>query len=511
MKLNIKNKILVALAISIAIFMILGCVKDLGNYDYKDQLNTAVVSNLDTIYSVQKNETLTITPKISFTEDPVGNMEDYKLEWVSIGRKGFLPSPEVFSEGPTLRYTIGNEPLGARLFALRVTDKKTGVFKDFPFTILVSSPFYEGWMVLSEIPGNNSRLDMMSFDPLTKKYTFLNDALKAANSALHLSGKPSFIKFFNLSGSAVPISNGSLDAILIGTSTLATYIGADTLDLGSRFDLQYHYADGINHAIGPDAKMGDPNNTSLWIYANNNVSNFEGSQYNGKYDILNKRLVNGTVVKFKPAPFVSHGNDKDLILFDEDASEFVWYTGFYNPCIKLENGTVFNNKVDKDLLFMRRVTYDGGNTFAILKDKGKSNIHLARFTPREQISMKELTGTLMDKADMFEISNEHGAIFYTVGSKLYQYDIGLSQNKLMVDYGNRKISYIKFNEFQDIFMTAEYRELTRKLIVCTYDENNLQSSGEMIFYTVPPAGGQITKDFAYTGFGKIKDFTYRVR
>ncbi len=511
MKTNINRTLIVALGPFIGLFVILGCVKDLGNYDYKDELNTAVVSNLDSLYLIEKHKTLTITPKLSFTQDPVGNMDDYKLEWMSLGRKGFLPSPEVFAEGPTLNFKVGDEALGGRLFALRVTDKKTGVFKDFPFTILVSSPFYEGWLILSEIEGNSSRLDMMSYNPLTKKFTFINDVLKAANSALQLSGKPSFIKYFYISSDAVPITNGSHDAIVVGTSTLATYLGADTLNLGSRYDLRYQYADGVNHAVGPDAKMGDANRYSLWIYSNGNVSNFETSRLGGKYDILNKRVVDGKTVMFKPSPFVSHGISKDLILFDEDASEFLWYTGFYNPCLKLDNGTVFNNKIDKDLLFMRRVSYDGGNTFAILKDKGKSNIHLARFTPREQISIKELTGTLMDKADMFEISNEHGAIFYTVGSKLYQYDIGLSQNKLMADYGSKKISYIKFNEFPDLFKSTEYTELMRKLIVCTYDENNLQSSGEMIFYTVPPAGGQITKDFAYTGFGKIKDFTYRVR
>ncbi|RQO74345.1 hypothetical protein DBR43_02815 [Pedobacter sp. KBW06] len=497
-----KGRKILLLALTIA-GMLYACKKDPGNYVYTN-VNEAIVSELDTFYSVNRGEVLTINPKIAFTKDQVGDTLNYKFSWLRIKRAGYNSGiPKVMDS--TINFNVRmNENLGVYDYAFRVTDKKSGVWKETPFKIFVTNKIFEGWYILSETAGRQGRLDMLSYKEGTKKYEFISDVLAASKSGLKLKGIPSFVTFFNTN--AVPIINGTQDALVVGTSEMATFLGVDTLEYKPAYDFSVFVQNRTNVAIGPGSKLeGRPLKVFLW--ANGNV-------YTQVYDPIYpvNKMSAGDVTPFKAAPFISGWNA--AILFNETSSEFVWYPGNgARSCQKIENETLFKNKTDKNLLFMKSVSYNGGETFAILKDKTGDKVYLARFTVGKQNYFAEITNTPIAQAEHFEVSEDFGYVFYTVGAKVYEYDFNLNLNKEMADYGSRKISLLKF-QYVNVgsrTINKRYLDITKRLCVCTYDEGNLNTSGTLDLYTIPPINGPLVKEESFSGMGKIVSLTYRSR
>jgi hypothetical protein len=246
-----KTRKLVLLVLTIT-SMLYACKKDPGNYVYTN-VNEAIVSELDTFYSVNQGEILKISPKVAFTKDQVGDTLNYKFSWLRIKRAGYNSGiPKVMDS--TLHFNVKmNENLGVYDYAFRVTDKKTGVWKETPFKIFVTNKTFEGWYILSEIAGKQSRLDMLSYKEGSKKYEFIPDVLAASKSTLKLKGAPSFVTFFNTN--AVPIINGTQDALVVGTTEMATFLGVDTLEYKPAYDFSVFVANKTNVAIGAGSKL----------------------------------------------------------------------------------------------------------------------------------------------------------------------------------------------------------------------------------------------------------------
>lgn len=121
----------------------------------------------------------------------------------------------------------------------------------------------------------------------------------------------------------------------------------------------------------------------------------------------------------------------------------------------------------------------------------------------------------MAQAEQFEVNNDFGYVFYNVGSKLYEYDFNLKLNKEMADYGSRKISLLKFQYVKvgdpKSNSYKRYVDITKRLVVCSYDDGNLNNSGAMDVYSIPPVNGQLIKEESFAGMGKIVSITYRFR
>jgi len=119
------------------------CSDDLGNYNYTTP-EAPVVSNLDTIYKVSVGDKLTITPKVSFS-----NNDDLSYEW-----KITIPAEmrEIYAEGPELNlyFTLKAERYEAR-FA--VVDNRTGMKYFYYFVISGQASFSEGITLLTSNAG----------------------------------------------------------------------------------------------------------------------------------------------------------------------------------------------------------------------------------------------------------------------------------------------------------------------------------------------------------------------
>jgi hypothetical protein len=158
--------------------------------------------------------------------------------------------------------------------------------------------------------------------------------------------------------------------------------------------------------------------------------------------------------------------------------------------------------------------FNGGDVFAILKG-GDGKIFLARFnlTTAIQTYYGEITGAEIGNADKFAVNPTYGYLFYSAGSKVYEYDMSLKSSKLMLDKGAEKISLLKYQKFVKGGSTRPYYESRKnQLMVCSYDPAlPAERNGKMELYTVPSLNGDLTLGESYSGFGKIVSVSYRER
>jgi hypothetical protein len=84
----------------------------------------------------------------------------------------------------------------------------------------------------------------------------------------------------------------------------------------------------------------------------------------------------------------------------------------------------------------------------------------------------------------------------------------------MQDYGNKKITILKFHAFQSNNYNTPatgYQKLRNKLIVATYDPAQPNTSGIVDLWTVPVLNAALQSFGSISGFGKIQSLTYRER
>ena len=137
-----------------------GCFRDLGNYDYTD-INEAVIgdSGFTAPYNIRINETLTITPDITFTLDPDGT-GDYTYEWVAVGQTLYRGERFTIGTGRDLDYVMKLNADNYILY-LKVMDNATGIVYSKDVELNVMSPYSTGWMMAGEA-GGKGQVDMMS-------------------------------------------------------------------------------------------------------------------------------------------------------------------------------------------------------------------------------------------------------------------------------------------------------------------------------------------------------------
>lgn len=168
---------------------------------------------------------------------------------------------------------------------------------------------------------------------------------------------------------------------------------------------------------------------------------------------------------------------------------------------------------------MEHVPYDGGEVFAVLKDKNSNKKFLARFKlDGKQVYYGEIKGDGIEQADMFAVHPELGYLFYASGSSIYQFDSTLGETFFMHDYQGREISAIKFQAFFhvravnfDNANTPMYNDYAKRLLVGSYVKGDAEKSGQFDLFEVPEINGRIKLKTSYTGLGKISKIAYRER
>lgn len=495
----------------VAMLTLGSCKKDLGNYDYNEINALTEVVNLPKEVVAIFGKTLALKPEIKFSQDPGFDETKYSFEWSYIGPNG-LGGSKVFILAKTRNLEMVTSLVAGTYTAYYVvTEKASGVRYRTAFTLKVSNEINEGWMLMCDV-NNQARVDMLSLNT-AGSFDVIKDLLASTGSELKLSGKP--VMIYNYSTGLLIGPDKISFGIYLGTDQTTTKIEPNTFKWTPTMNLTYEmfgstpagfYADVIQqrapstaYMIGKEAAYFYDRTTN--VYYASPISYITAEQK-----------------EFKVAPFIAGDDqivqDAHAIFYDKTNRRFVKHSGTNPTCTVLPEPAAaqkkFSFSTGMDLLYMSWVSFNGGEVFGVLKDPNSTKRYLARFNSKSlaQTYYDEITATDFASAEFYAVNPALGYLFYTVGSKIYEYDMSSKTTKQVVDYGSKKISFIQFYDFKN---TTKYKD-SNNLMVAFYDTALAEGeNGAINTFIVPPVMGDLVLDKSYSGFGKVKSLTYRER
>ncbi|ANI88659.1 hypothetical protein A9P82_04775 [Arachidicoccus ginsenosidimutans] len=517
------------------------CSKDIGNYSYHD-VNVVSFQGFDTIngYSTYFGDTLKITPTLVSSKDD-NKEDDYTYEWsfrIGTGQSGAGQAPDplrdsVISTSKNLDVKIGLVP-GTYSLQYRVTDKATGLVYPIRTNVLVTTEVYEGYLIMNDVNGA-ARLDMLSYNSTLNKFTQYTDVLQHMGSTVPMSGKPYQILCMNYTRSNIVAQNYG---IFLLTSENTNRVNQETFAWNPTYNIRYLMLGDVPENFTAQSINGQYNNTNssptIYMYGNDNnwYSMATNAGYVFKYTPVNVYTTGGT--PFKVSPYVATDGNA-AIFYDAENRKFVTTT---NPAVTsvIDVNPLLHYPTGYDLKWMNMNYYpEGGQVkkvYSILKDPTSSKLYLLRFKMGAALTdtalyyfqpfMPDMYNS-SDKVDIanatnFTVSPDYEYLFYNVGSKVYEYDLGLSKNFLMKDYGNAQISYMSFLHIYDRYGLAQmtknqnYFDWSSELTIATYNPGGAAgSNGTLEQYKIQPVNGALQLAAQWTGFGKIVSVGYRSR
>jgi hypothetical protein len=477
--------------LAILILGLAACYKDLGNYDYTEP-NRVSINGIEEKYTAYQGSYLEIIPQLTFTEGKTGDSARYKYEWFSM-KWGALVGDKRRDLGTNLSLrTKVALPTGTYNIYYRVTDTLTGIMWQKSFDLEVVSDIYEGWMVMAEVNGA-PRLDMINKDKVTGAFKVLPDVLATVGSALTLKGKPLKVNCFRFS----PLATGY--GIYLSTDKTTDRIDAETFQYTSTLNIKYEMLSNVPETFAPHS-FADAGG-----YRNFMMEGTDMYYYNYVNQIrygLPINIMKGETVPFQVAPFIATSTLADATcLYDLTNKRFVRHVSNDANCGPMPTGTLFDFNTGKDLVYMTFTAYDNGSIFAILHDQPAGKYYLARFVfgnNIQQVYYEEMTATDMAQAKNFAVSPNLGYIFYSVGGKLYSYDMSLKASKLMIDKGNQSFTLLQFRG--------------NTLMAGSVDPAKPEgANGTLESYNVQPIQGPLELVNSWSGIGKIISISYRTR
>lgn len=480
--------------------LLAGCIEDQGNYDYRN-IDEVAIAGIAEQYEVLMGENITIVPELTSTLG--GDEEDYTYEWVAapytdMALKTIIP----IADTRELRDFRINLPADFYLVWYNVTDKKTGVQYSRRFEMEVKTAIYEGFLVMNDIDGA-MRLDMLSY----RNGTFhqIEDVLATAGCELPpQQGPMKVVCFFD--GAFSP---GDY-AIYLLTQSGATRIHAETFAYDERYGLKYHF---LSPSMCPEDFVAEDivPGPCITLYSKGDLYLYERTMQ--QFWSFKANTTDG-VNFFRASPWISasQGGVGTIVAFDEKSKSFLQAsTQNYQNFNKMSG--VFAD-TGKELLYLYSPA--SAEHFAVLKNPSNNDCQLLSFTVSYQTGVGtekynariEVPG--IHQASHFAVGGEWASryLFYVIDNKVYQYNYNSKTSKPMaaVNPSGDQITYIGFKGY---LLNTAYRDLSYKLIVCTYNPTTKQ--GKMSLYNVPGLDGDLTEYMSWSGFGKIVSLDYRTR
>ncbi|EDM35535.1 hypothetical protein PBAL39_07605 [Pedobacter sp. BAL39] len=497
---TIKKYIMVALAASFS----LSCSKDLGNYDYRE-INKVTIENFDTTsgYTAYFGDSLIVAPSLAESIKEAGG-NSYSYQW-ALDRNNDQTPDSVLSSSKTLRIKIGIAP-GNYSLQYRVKDLNTGVEVHSKTTLTVTTEVYEGFLVLNEVAGK-SRLDMLSYSRATQKFSQFTDVLAKMGSRLPEQGKPYQVYCAETAFSG----GGTADTyrIYLMTETGTSRIHSETFDYLPTYDIRYEMLGNVPAGFKANAMNGATQFifTNLFLMANDNIY-VRAFLSSSAWPYVPVNTYSSGQTPFPVAPYVATDGNA-FVMYNKSKRKFVSTSAITNVTVSdVPDG--LNYPSGNDLLYMER-NYSG-NAYAVLKNPQTSKIYMLRFAVGGASSYyQEMTGTDIALASHYAVSPDLGYLFYSVGGKLYEYDLSLRTSKLMLDKGDSEITYLAFPSFFNRASNATYGGWAKLLNVGSYSPAAPATSGVLERYAVPTVNADLVLADRWTGFGKIASISYRER
>lgn len=524
-------------------FSLCACFDDKGSYDYHEVAEITIGNIPEVIEVLGNSDHIVVKPKVSSSlEGEIGadnaNFEfSYKIEKKSggvmvSGQKWVDLNPSKTLDLDTLAAFVADTYIG--WFA--VTDKRSGIQASATFDIKVSSPTYEGWMVLcDEGADERVRMDMVSVisaERIIPAYDLL--APLGLPDLKHAEGIGFYPNLYASPNDVIYVMTGE-GTYKLDRETFKTDVSWNINNL----DFIIPPADECVVCYVP------VNNTStagaLACFCVTDAGNAY-AQVLGTAGAAFEYPVNTSerrkAPEYRVAPYVGvsmarPGNATTALLYDTDNLRFVGWKYNYGsddamqtltPLPDPENG-LFSFKTGMELVYMESTRYSNGLVYAILQDGGGRRciygINMSGNGFAQEAKYENMDAPDFDKATAFAFHSQFPYMFYAVGNKVYLHNLGTNTTYPMstIALGEREVvTMLKFNLYRQCSLSQlnnqseEFMARQYELMVGSYDtgvpDNN---GGKLGFYPVDGVNNTVTKRAEYDGFARIKDVVYRER
>lgn len=554
MKQHIINKIKIMggmlSCLLLATCFMTSCVNDEGSYDYTELAEITIEGIPELTEVLQYVDNLKLSPRfISSTEGEIKSGDpnwtvQYRLGHKGMGSMGFDEAAQksiVWADlTPASGFAIDvpvEYPTGQYLLWVTLTDNRNGSVTSKQYEVSVGSTTYEGWLVLcNEGAEERARLDMIS-KLSTTRIEPIYDICKGLPTLHHATCINCWTQ------GSTPGDQANL------FTTEGSYrLNSETLESDEAWEFNNWY-----FAFDPEEKIIKEDNfagaTYSWLQKFKICFSENGNMYiktdgisGAAYSVPCNNLREGDGAKFRLAPYVgyswvrpwSDSYAQFMLFYDIDNRRFLLYKGgstyqtaplqlqvIPEPSADLPNLFTYSN-TGKDFVYMQSTRRSNGLVYTILQDPstGKRSIYginIGGSSYVQELYDPNVNAPDFEKATQFAFDNRFPLLFYSVGSKLYCYNLGTKTTKeIDTGLGGDEITKLKFN----LYRATDYSELANqseefmnqqyRLIVCTCGSDT-QKGGKVTFFDVDGVSSTAKKGEQYTGFGKIVDIIYRER
>ncbi|MEY8590734.1 PKD-like family lipoprotein [Butyricimonas hominis] len=524
-------------------FSLCACFDDKGNYEYHEVAEITIENIPEVVEVLGNSDHIVVKPKIvSSLEGEIGadntNFEfGYRIEKKSggvmvSGQRWVDLNPSKTLELDTLAAFVADTYIGW----FTVTDKRSGIQASATFDIKVSSPTYEGWMVLcDEGEEERVRMDMIS--------VISAERIIPAYDLLAPLGLPD-LKHARGIGFYPNLFASPNDVIYVMTGEGTYKLDRETFKTDVSWDIN-----NIDFIIPPaDERVvcyTSVNNSStagaLACFCVTDAGNAY-AQVLGSAGAAFEYPVNtserGKAPEYRVAPYVGvsmarPGNASTALLYDTDNRRFVGWKYNYSdddamqtltPLPDPESG-LFSFKTGMELVHMESTRYSNGLVYAVLQDGGGRRrvygINMSGNGFVQEVKYENMDAPDFDKATAFAFHSQFPYMFYAVGNKVYLHNLGTSTTYPMstIALGDREVvTMLKFNLYRQCSLgqlnnqSEEFMARQYELMVASYNTDAPDNNGGKLgFYPVDGVNNTVTKRVEYDGFARIKDVVYRER
>lgn len=432
-----KFKAIYSLAFIAAIYT--SCKKDLGNYKYSPPSEPVVTGIKNMTFAALIGDTLIIKPTVTLAgADPV---KDLDFEWhITVQEK----LTEVVYKGYPLK-TVYNLGPGERTGKLLITDKRNGLFYNFPFKVTGTTQFSAGMLVLS----NDNGVTKLSFvkpdkSVLANIYQSLNNETLPANPAELYYSKPLPYQPNTKEEYWVLCNEAGKSGVIIDASTLLR-----KADFASQFftppaSITTGYLEPF---LGP-VQMGTVPTGVI------NGKLYVGVSSTAPFADDYGKFANEQAGNYKMSKYFTHAGSY-FVGYDLTAKAFITfggdgtYSGANYTIDTLSKGFDPKNVGLNDLVFMKNI--DGGSSYAFFKTSaGVTELSFSYPMGNDRtfkaLSKRSFKGSALVTDATKWVANSLNVFYFSSKDKIYRYNpINEDLRVLDADFGGKTVSMIKIS------------------------------------------------------------------
>lgn len=512
--------------------LLISCYDDKGNYNYKPEALIAVKGIPKDTSFIASSDHIRLKPMVTSSLEGVIEEGNPNFEFL------YRIRPKSSSAGDGNRWSVlnpmGNKELdtlanfvaGTYILWFTVTDKRTSVVTSVQSEMKITSPVYEGYMILcNEGAENRVRMDMISVlggGRIVPAYNILAPlGLPALKNATSIGWYP------QLSGDGndliyIMSEEGSYR---LDPNTFETNEGNNILNM----DFISPTTPGVAIRLNVVGSNGWWASALLCVNTLGNAFALDAGGMNAAFeDPINTSIQNQTP-DYRVAPYIGcgyarPGNTSSAIFYDIDNKRFIgWSKKNLQICTPLVNpeNPKFDFNTGMDFVYMEGTRFSGGLVYTILQNEAGERyvygINVAEDAMTQEAVYK-ITAPDFSKAEHFAFHSQYPFMYYAVGNKIYSYNLGTGETNLVITNlpVNGEVTMLKFNLFmnpgEQWNPSEEFAAKQYELMVASFDNNVMDNNGGKLgFYKVRNTDNTLSFIEDYSGFARIVDVVYRER